>query len=57
MDSKEINNDERIFLMKIRELSKCHTCNYNGLLNLLLEMALHFSTKEIVDLLEVKRYL
>lgn len=57
MDKEEINNEERIFLIKIREISKCHTCSYNGVLNLLLETALHFSTKEIVDLLEAKKYL
>lgn len=57
MDKESINNDERMFLIKIREISKCHTCSYNGVLNLLLETALHFSTKEIVDLLEVKKYL
>ena len=49
--------EEIDFLMKIREISKTHTCSYGAILNLLLEIILHFSTKELVDILEAKRFL
>ena len=58
VDSKEkIRDEEKEFLTKIRQISNCHTCSYNGVLNLLLETATLFSTTEIVDLLEAKRFL
>lgn len=58
VDRKEKTNDiENEFIIRIREISKGHTCTYNGVLNLLLETATLFSTKEIVDLLEAKRFL
>lgn len=52
-----LTEQEISFLMKIREISKTHTCSYGAILNLLLEIILHFSTKELVDILEVKRFL
>lgn len=56
--TKELLTEQEInFLMKIREISKTHTCSYGAILNLLLEIILHFSTKELVDILEVKRFL
>ena len=55
---KKLRTEQEInFLMKIREISKTHTCSYGAILNLLLEITLHFSTKELVDILEVKRFL
>ena len=57
-NKEEIEKIEEIdFLMKIREISKTHTCSYGAILNLLLEIILHFSTKELVDILEAKRFL
>ena len=53
----EYTEQEIDFLMKIREISTIHTCSYEAILNLLLEIILHFSTKELVDILEVKRFL
>lgn len=54
-NKEEIEKIEEIdFLMKIREISKTHTCSYGAILDLLLEIILHFSTKELVDILEVK---
>lgn len=52
-----MSEEEKDFLKKLRLISKTHTCSYNGVLSLLLEITLHFSTKEIVDLLEVKKYI
>lgn len=52
-----MTEEEKDFLEKLRLISQVHTCSYNGVLNLLLETALHFSTKEIVDLLEAKKYI
>ena len=58
VDRKEKTSDiEDEFIIRIREISKFHTCSYNGVLNLLLETAMLFSTKEIADLLEAKRFL
>ena len=54
MKTSDIENE---FLIKLRQISNCHTCSYNGILNLLLETAMLFSTKEIVDLLEAKRFI
>lgn len=57
-NKEEIEKIEEIdFLMKIREISKTHTCSYGAILDLLLEIILHFSTKELVDILEAKRFL
>ena len=56
-NEEKINDIENEFLIKIRQISSCHTCSYNGVLNLLLETAMLFSTKEIVDLLEAKRFI
>ena len=52
-----MTEEEKIFLEKLKLISQTHTCSYNGVLNLLLETALHFSTQEIVNLLEAKKYL